>query len=114
MAVLTMSILTNVVSHHEMLNQMALFAGVQGWTVQDNLQNVQWQSGGFIAGSESFVRLNSSGNGSQTLHYRFRGEASGATADHEYIQMGAFKAGATDIDTASATHPVQRANPGGS
>lgn len=113
MTVLVMETHIDVADHHAALQKLGVFAAARGWTVNDNLQDVQWQSGsGFISGSESYLEIESP-SASQTLHFRFRGEATGADPDHEWLQIGAFKAGATSKDTSSATHPVQRANPGG-
>lgn len=113
MTVLVMETHIDVADHHAALQKLGVFAAARGWTVNDNLQDVQWQSGsGFVSGSESYLEIESP-SPNQTLHFRFRGEATGADPDHEWLQIGAFKAGATLKDTASGTHPVQRANPGG-
>lgn len=118
MTVLAYSLKLNVTDHHALLTEFKTFALAQGWTI--NLHEVakQWASVGggnygFVAGAESYLELQSSGHGGQTLHFRLRMENSGATANHEWLQIGAFKAGATGRDTLSSVHPVQRASPGG-
>jgi len=118
MTVLTMEEHQNVSDHHELLEKIKDFCDSAGWTINLFNTNSQWanQGGGvygFSAGSESYLEIESSGYGSQTLHFRFRMENSGSVADHEWLQVGAFKSGATGRDTANSTHPVQRASPGG-
>lgn len=109
MDVLNYTIKENLANHHAYLTELKNFALAQGWTVVRHLTNVQWAfSGGiwqFIAGSESFLELQSSGYGAQTLHFRFRAQNTGH-ATNEYIEtMGHL--GNTTLQNVS-THPVDQ------
>lgn len=118
MTVLAETIKTNLATHHTFLLELKNFAQAQGWTVTDFRTNVQWALSGptydFLAGSESFLELDSTGHGSQALKFRFRTEAAGTDANNEWLQMGAFKSGESGFDVNSATHPVERVSNGNS
>lgn len=105
---------TNVVTHHDALAKIKTFADGQGWSIEEWQANKEWadQGGGvygWSAGSESFLAMESSGYGSQTLHYRIRSMAEGLDGNHEWMEIGAVTAAHTAIDTVS-THPVQQNN----
>ena len=75
MTVLAMDIKVNVSSHHALLPEISTFAQTQSWTEVEANANKEWGSDGgggfqFNAGSESYLALQSSGYGSQVLHYR--------------------------------------------
>lgn len=99
-------------THHVALEKLKDFALARGWTVLDWQTNVRWAWSGsqydFIAGSESFLMLQSAGYGAQTLHFRLRGEAAGTDPNHEWVQLGSQPAGSTSINHASSDHPVQQ------
>jgi len=112
MTVLNYAIHENLATHHVVLEKLKDFVQAQGWTVHDWLTSVQWAWTGsqydFIAGSESFLRIQSNGYGSQTLHYRFRGKQTGSDPNHEEINCGSQNAANTALDHTSNLHPVDR------
>jgi len=104
----------NVVSHHDAIAKIKTFAEAKGWTIVEFQQNVVWadQGGGsygWSAGSETFLAIQSSGYGAQTLHFRLRSRAEGTDPNHEFVDIGAQKAGETTITNIS-THPVDQNN----
>ena len=108
MSLLAMDLQVNVTDHHDFLDKLRAFCLAQGWTIVDFQQNIKWQTGGFVAGDETYLAVESSGYGSQTLHFRFRAEADGGDPLHEWLQMGAIDPANTTVNTGTSTHPVQQ------
>lgn len=110
MTVLAYEVHANLADHHAFLEKLKDFCNSQGWTVDDFQSSVQWAWDGakydWLAGSESFLEVTSTGYGAQVLNFRFRTEATGADADSEWLQMGAQLGEA--INTALSTHPVEQ------
>ena len=88
------------------LEKLKDFAVAQGWTQEHYLTNVQWQIGGFVAGSEDFLQLSTTGFGGQSIFMRFRTNLDGGDTENDWLEMGAHKA--NTFDNASSIHPVQR------
>jgi hypothetical protein len=112
MSVLAWSVKDNITDLYSWLNELKLFAVAQGWTAPKHEQNKEWIWTGsqydFVANSEHFLELTSSGYGSQTLHFRFRCQATGSDPDAEFVDLSGFDGDDTGLDHASAVHPVLR------
>lgn len=109
MSVLACSIKENLVNHHAFLEELKNFCQAQGWTIVRFLQNVQWKTTSpqsFIAGTESFLEVLSTGYGSQTLHFRLRMENAGSDSQAEWLHT-AGHLGNTTLQSVS-THPVDQ------
>ncbi|MCK5605704.1 hypothetical protein KAR91_27665 [Candidatus Pacearchaeota archaeon] len=106
---------SSVITHHDMLKKLKTFAQNRTWSIPIYQPDKVWvDTGGGVygwaAGSETFLAIQSSGYGSQTLHFRFRSQAVGSDANHEFIDIGCNKSGETSISTADPTHPVFQDN----
>jgi len=107
MALLNYVFHANVTGIKDYLLKLRDFAVAQGWTEETYLTNVQWQSGsGFVAGTEDFLQLSTTGYGAQSIFIRLRAENTGTDSESEWLQMGAHKNNTFDLG--SSTHPVQR------
>lgn len=108
MTVLNLTTHDAVTGIHDYVEKLKDFAVAQGWTQHDFLQNVQFQSGsGFIAGSESFLQISTTGHGSQSIFVRIRAEASGVDPLSETLTLGMHK---TNTYSNSGSHPVAQGN----
>ena len=104
MALLNYQVFDNVTGIHDFVEKLKDFALAQGWTVNDFIQNTQFQSGsGFVSGNETFLQISSSGFGSQNMVFRFRAEASGTDPESETLTTGGHK---TTVFSNSGQHPV--------
>lgn len=113
MAVLNYRIHNSVADHKDFFNKLKEWAVDQGWTLNVYQQNKSWASigggqYGWVAGSEDYMELRSSGYGSQAMQFRFR-QLNTGTSNNRFMEIGAFY-GTLGYDTLSSVHPVNRAS----
>lgn len=114
MSVLNYTIKANINGIYNFLNELKNFAVAQGWTADIHKQGFTWAWTGsnydWVADSEHFLALSSSGYGSQDLQVRIRAYATGADPDAEVLEIRGMSGGTKGVDNAFPDHPVLRAS----
>ncbi len=115
MTVLAHEIHNDLADFKAVMLKLKDFAVAQGWTLVSYQTNVQWASigggsFGFIAGTEDFLHLTSTGFGSQSLQYRLRIQNNASDSLDGIVYVYGHK-GSTSYNASSATHPAAQTSP---
>lgn len=78
-----------------------------GWTVKEYQTSVAWTAGGWIAGTEDFLEVVSSGYGSQVLTYRFRAQQHGTDPTTDWLWFVPVDPNNPNYQMIS-THPIDQ------
>lgn len=115
MTVLNYEVYNNLTDFKAVMLKLKDFAVAQGWTLVNYQTNVQWASigggsFGFIAGTEDFLHITSTGFGSQSLQYRLRIQNNAADSLDGIVYVYGHK-GSTSYNASSSTHPAAQTSP---
>jgi hypothetical protein len=115
MTILVHEIHENLTDTFDLLDKFRTFAVARGWTSAEYQQDMVWSfNGGWgwnlpstPGEGETYLRLQSSGYGGQTLDYKLRMENSPGTDPHDWLQIGASL---NEPHQAINAHPVSQDN----
>ncbi len=107
MTVLNLTFHASINGAKDWLLKLKDFCVAQGWTLDDYQTSVDWNVGGFVAGSDDILFVSSNGFGSQNLFFRMK-TTEDADPDNTFVEIGGHLN--NTIDTGSGTHPVENGN----
>lgn len=104
MTILNYEVHSNVASAKAMIALFKDFAVAQGWSLLHYQVSKQWVvTSGWIAGTEDFLAIKSTGFGAQDLQFRM--SVTNEATNVALVRLGAYR-GSTVLDLTTGTHPV--------